>query len=478
MGRRDVDGPYRCRATGTGNRTPGGHAVSPESTITHFLLASALILAVGHGAGWAARRLKQPYIVGQLVAGIVLGPSLLGSAAPDAYSVLFPDRLATALTGLAQFSLVVFLFAVGYELDLKVLGERARTVLTVAAAAFLVPMAAGSGAALLFREQLHALGVSRLSPAVVVFAGVALSITAVPVLTAMVRENGLASTVPGVLAVSAAGLMDVVGWTVLAGTLLDGAGEQSLGPGWRAAAAVVFIGLMLVVARPLLRRLLWRTQLEPLLRLSLLIAFAFGSACVTQYLGLHAICGALLAGVVCPRETNGTLDPDLLRPLHDISSLLLPFFFVFSGQAVVLNSLTASGWVAVLVTTVLAVTTKIGSGTAAARLGGLGRDDARTVGVLLNTRGLTELIALNAGYQAGLLSKPLYTVLVLMALATTLLTQPLLLLVDRLSASRADTDTDDRPGVLVGSRLADADGPPARDRPLEDPPAAATPDAG
>ncbi|CAM5651896.1 hypothetical protein SVIOM342S_10545 [Streptomyces violaceorubidus] len=355
---------------------------------------------------------------------------------------------------------MVFLFAVGYELDLKVLGERARTVLTVAVAAFLVPMAVGSGAALLFREQLHALGVSRLSPAVVVFAGIALSITAVPVLTAMVRENGLASTVPGMVAVSAAGLMDVVGWTVLAGTLLDGAGEQSLGPGWRAAAAVVFIGLMLVVARPLLRGLLWRTRLEPLLRLSLLIAFAFGSACVTQYLGLHAICGALLAGVVCPREANGTLDPDLLRPLHDISSLLLPFFFVFSGQAVVLNSLTASGWVAVLVTTALAVTTKIGSGTAAARLGGLGRDDARTVGVLLNTRGLTELIALNAGYQAGLLSKPLYTVLVLMALATTLLTQPLLLLVDRLSASRPDTDTDDRPGVLVGSRPADADGPP------------------
>ncbi|WP_079160112.1 cation:proton antiporter [Streptomyces pactum] len=451
--------------------------MSPDSTVTHFLLASALILAVGHGAGWTARRLKQPYIVGQLVAGIALGPSLLGSAAPGAYSVLFPAGLTTALTGLAQFSLVVFLFAVGYELDLKVLGDRARTVLTVAAAAFLVPMAAGSGAALLFREQLHGLGVSRVGPAVVVFAGVALSITAVPVLTAMVRENGLASSVPGVLAVSAAGLMDVVGWTVLAGTLLDGAGERSLGPGWRALAAVSFIGLMLVVARPLLRRLLWRTRMEPLLRLSLLIAFAFGSACVTQYLGLHAICGALLAGVVCPREKNGTLDPDLLRPLHAIASLLLPFFFVFSGQAVVLNSLTASGWVAVLVVTVLAVTTKIGSGTAAARLGGLGRDDARTVGVLLNTRGLTELIALDAGFQAGLLSKPLYTVLVLMALATTLLTQPLLLLAGRLAAARPDTVAGDGPDVLVGSRPSDA-GVLPRERASDDPPAAALPDAG
>ncbi|CAM5651258.1 cation:proton antiporter [Streptomyces violaceorubidus] len=136
------------------------------------------------------------------MAGIVLGPSLLGSAAPDAYSALFPAQLVTALTGLAQFSLVVFLFAVGYELDLKVLGERARTVLTVAVAAFLVPMAVGSGAALLFREQLHALGVSRAQPGRVVFAGIALSITAVPVLTAMVRENGLASTVPGMVGAS------------------------------------------------------------------------------------------------------------------------------------------------------------------------------------------------------------------------------------------------------------------------------------
>ncbi|MCD7443009.1 cation:proton antiporter [Streptomyces lincolnensis] len=408
--------------------------MSPDAMVMHVVGASALILVAAHTAGWLARMLKQPYIVGQLTAGIALGPSLLGTLAPDAYRTLFPAEIGPALTGFAQFALVVFLFAIGYELDLKVLGARARSAVTVALAAFVVPMAVGSASALLFRDQLRALGMPRdLSPAMVVFAGVALSITAVPVLTAIVRENGLASTVPGIVAVSAAGLLDVVGWTVLAGALMDGgSGDHAIGWPLRVLFAVGFVALMALVARPLLRRLLWGTRMEPSLRLALLIGFALGSAWVTQAIGLHVIFGALLAGAVVPREEGGTLDPDLLRPLHDVGSLLLPFFFVVSGQSVALAGMDATGWTVLLVVTALAVVTKIGSGTLAARLTGLDRQDARTVGVLMSTRGLTELIALNAGLQAGLLSEPLYTILVFMALATTLFTQPLLLLVRRL----------------------------------------------
>ncbi|MEU6291954.1 cation:proton antiporter [Streptomyces sp. NPDC015140] len=409
--------------------------MSPDSMIAHFVGASALILVAAHAGGWLARRLRQPYIVGQLAAGIALGPSLLGSLAPDAYAALFPAAIGPALTGFAQFALVVFLFAVGYELDLKVLGDRARTSLLVALASFAVPMAVGCGTALLFRDALHDLGMERdPSVATVLFAGIALSITAVPVLTAIVRENGLSRSVPGVVAVSAAGVLDAVCWTVLAAALLDsGAGDATLGWPWRAALAVGFVTVMALAARPVLRRLLWRTRLEPSLRLALLIGFALGSAWVTHSLGLHVIFGALLAGVVVPREEAGTLDPDLLRPLHEVGSLLLPFFFVLSGQSVALNSMTGTGWAALLVVTVLAVATKIGSGTVAARLGGLDRHEARTVGVLLSARGLTELIALNAGLEAGLLSGPLYTVLVFMALTTTLLTQPFLLLTRRLA---------------------------------------------
>ncbi|MEU9350851.1 cation:proton antiporter [Streptomyces griseoloalbus] len=421
--------------------------MSPDALIAHFVGASALILVAAHAAGWAARKLGQPYIVGQLTAGIALGPSLLGHAAPDVYEALFPEEIGTALTGFAQFSLVVFLFAVGYELDLKLLGDRARTAVTVALASFLVPMAVGSGAALLFWDQLRSLGMPRdPSASMVVFAGIALSVTAVPVLTAIVRENGLARTVPGVVAVSAAGLLDVVCWTVLAGALMENGGDHALGWPWRAALAAVFVAVILLVARPLLRRLLWRTHMEASLRMALLIGFALGSAWVTHSLGLHVIFGALLAGVVAPREPDGTLDPDLLRPLHDVSSLLLPFFFVISGQAVALNGMGVTGWVAVLVVTALAAATKIGSGLAAARLSGLDRHDARTVGILMSARGLTELIALNAGLQAGLLSDRLYSVLVFMALATTLFTQPLLFLSRRLAERERRGRPDDAAG--------------------------------
>lgn len=431
-----------------------------DALIAHFTGASALILVAAHAAGWLARRLRQPSIVGQLAAGIALGPSLLGAVAPGAYAALFPAALGPALTGLAQLALVVFLFGVGYELDLRMLGDRARTAVTVALASFAVPMAVGSGCALLFREHLHELGMPReLPPAAVVFAGVALSITAVPVLTAIVRENGLSRSVPGVVAVSAAGVLDVVGWTVLAGAMIDrGGGAQGLDWPWRVLLAAGFAAVTGFAARPVLRRLLWRTRLDPSLRLALLLGFALASAWVTHSLGLHVIFGALLAGVVTPREEGGTLDPDLLRPLHEVGSLLLPFFFVVSGQSVALTGMGATGWVALLVVTVLAVTTKVGGGAVAARLGGLGRPDALTVGVLLSARGLTELIALDAGRQAGLLSGPLHTVLVFMALTTTLLTQPLLRLTERLTArGHAPASPAPRPGSDAATTATVAD---------------------
>lgn len=176
---------------------------------------------------------------------------------------------------------------------------------------------------------------------------------------------------------------------------------------------------------------------DPSVRLAVLVGFAFASAWVTQALGLHVIFGALLAGVVTPREEGGTLDPDLVRPLHDIGMLLLPFFFVVSGRGVEIGALDSTGVVAVIAVTLLAITVKVVSGTVAARLAGLDRHDARTVGVLLNTRGLTELIALNAGLQAGLISGRLYTALVMMAVATTVATEPLLAVVRRLRARAA-----------------------------------------
>ncbi|MER8091906.1 cation:proton antiporter [Streptomyces goshikiensis] len=434
--------------------------MSSDAMITHLVGATALILIVAHTAGRLSRLLGQPTIIGQLIAGIALGPTMLAEVSPRLAGTLFPPALTPVLTGLAQIALVLFLFAVGYELDLRVLKGRARSVVTVSLAAFLLPMAAGCGAALLFHEQLAELGApERMTGSSVLFFGVALSITAVPVLTAIVREKGLAGTVPGIVAVSAAGLIDVMGWTVLAGTLMESDGAGGLG--WRVRLLLLlgFLVAMLFGARPVLRALLWRAGVDPSMRLAVLVGFAFASAWVTNALGLHVIFGALLAGVVTPRERGGTLDPDLVRPLHDIGLLLLPFFFVVSGRSVEIGALDADGVAALALITLLAVSIKLVSGTVAARLSGLDRHDARTVGALLNTRGLTELIALNVGLQAGLVSGRLYTALVLMALVTTVLTQPLLVVVRRLREREeraAATAAADAPGA----RLPVGDAPP------------------
>ncbi|MCB5181672.1 cation:proton antiporter [Streptomyces antimicrobicus] len=427
--------------------------------ITHLVGATALILIVAHTAGWLSRRWRQPTIIGQLIAGIALGPTMLATLSPELSRLLFPPALGPVLTGLSQIALVLFLFAVGYELDLGVVRGRARTVVAVSLAAFLLPMAAGCTAAVLFHEQLARLGAPQeLSAASVLFFGVALSITAVPVLTAIVRENGLAGTVPGIVAVAAAGVIDVLGWTVLVGTLLETGTGGGLSRQTRLVLVLAFTAAMLLAARPVLRRLLWRSGIDPSVRLAVLVGFAFASAWVTQALGLHVIFGALLAGVVTPRERGGTLDPDLVRPLHDIGMLLLPFFFVVSGRSVEIGELDATAVVAVVAITLLAVMVKVTSGTVAARLSGLDRHDARTVGVLLNTRGLTELIALNVGLQAGLLSGRLYTALVLMALATTVLTEPLLAVVRRL---RARAERPGGAGVPPPPPRTPVDAPPA-----------------
>ncbi|MET8560880.1 cation:proton antiporter [Streptomyces flaveolus] len=428
--------------------------MSPDLAVTHLVGASAVILLVAHAGGWVSRRLGQPTIVGQLIAGIALGPSLMSQLPHAVGDTLFPPAIAPMLTGLSQVSLVLFLYVVGYELDVSLLRGRSRATLTVAAAAFAVPMVVGAGAALLFHGTLEKLGAPRdMSVSSVLFLAVALSITAVPVLVVVVRENGLAGTVPGVVAVSAAGLIDVVGWAVLLGTLMQGGGGSGMSLPVRLLLLLVFVVVMIWPARLLLRRLMRFPGVSSQPRLAVLIGFAFTAAWATSALGLHVIFGALLAGVVTPREPDGTLDPELVRSLDGVGSLLLPFFFVVSGRSVAVGALDGTA-VAVLVgVTLLAVVAKVGSGAMAARACRLDNRTSLTIGVLLSTRGLTELIALNAGLQAGLLSGPLYTVFVMMAIATTLLTQPLLVLCRRVRAT--DTDPQTSPGPVSAAAPGD-----------------------
>lgn len=391
----------------------------------------ALIFVVSSLFGTAARRCGQPAIIGQIVAGLVLGPTVLGRLPGDPTSYLFPDDVLPFLTVLAQLPVVLFMFVVGYEVDSRLLRGGSRATALVATAALLVPMGLGAGATVLFHPQFVAVGQDNVGEhSFVLFMGVAMSITALPVLAAIVRERGLGGSPAGTVATTAAGIMDVTAWLVLAAALV-GTGHA---PGWSWAVTLVlfagFVATMLLVVRPALRWWLRHAVPPPSSQLPVALGLALASAWVTSSLGLHAVFGALLAGIAMPRP-GGTPDPAVLRPIEQCAALLLPLFFVTTGLSVDIGALNGNSGALLLLVLAIATLGKIVPAYAAARVGGLAAPESARVAVLVNTRGLTELVALNVALDAGIIGHELFTVLVLMALITTFMTSPLLSIVDQ-----------------------------------------------
>ena len=370
--------------------------------------------------GALAWRFGQPRVVGQIVAGILLGPSVLGRLPGHLTSRLFPHAALAPINVLAQVAIVFFMFAVGYELEWVTLRGRHRAPLLVAGAALVVPMGLGIGAATLLRSQFAAVGQAHFGRPFLLFMGVAVSITALPVLAAILRERGMTRTTAGVTATAAAGIMDVVAWLVLAGALVRSAHQR---PWWLSLLLIAaFAAVMLLAVRPLLRWALnWYGTAY---QLPVAVMLALGSAWVTATLGLHPVFGAFLAGLTMPRQ-----DPALLRPLQDLGQVLLPLFFIATGLSTNIGALNGSAFAVLGIVCAIAVAGKIGPGYLGSRLGGLDRKDAATVSVLVGTRGLTELIVLNVGLATGVIVPRLFSVLVLMALVTTIITAPLLSLI-------------------------------------------------
>jgi len=387
----------------------------------------ALVLAVASVLGAIARRCGQPAVIGQILAGILLGPSALGRLPGHLSARLFPHSALPALTVLSQVAVVIFMFAVGYELDRRALRRRHRAVWLVAVCALIVPMSLGAGSALVFRSQIAKLGQPHVSHSMVLFMGVALAITALPVLAAISRERGIAGTVPGVVAASAAGVMDVAAWVVLAAALVGTPGRT--GRPWPETLGLIvcFAAVMLLGVRPVLR--FWLSRRRAMSnQLPVALVLALGSAWVTASLGLHPVFGGFLAGLTMPGP-DGTPDAEVLRPMEEIGGILLPLFFVVTGLSVNVGALNGDAVALLVILCALASAGKLGPGYLAAKLGGLCRRDAATVAALVNTRGLTELIALNVGLSAGLIDQRLFSILVLMAVLTTIATSPLLSLI-------------------------------------------------
>ncbi len=424
---------------------PSGTFAAPasaEAAATGALAALAVVILAAALGGRIARRLRQPVVVGEIAAGILLGPSALGLLPGHPTAALFPPPVTAILGGVSQLAVACYMFGVGYETDLGELRRHPRGVAAVAVAATAVPLLGGLGLGLLLARLPGNQGHSAVLP---LFTGVLLSITAVPVLARILDERGLRRTPAGVVGLGAATVCDGAAWLLLAVAVSFGgprhSGRSPLTVFWLAAA---FAGVLLTVGRPLLKAALARAG--GLSGMAVLTGMVLGSAWFTSWLGLHAVFGALLCGMAAPRRADGTADPAVLERLRSLATLLLPAFFVVSGLSVHLGSGGSSTWPLLIAVCVVAVGVKLLPSAGAARLAGLDRHESLVVGVLMNTRGLTELIAVQVARSAGVVDDRLYAVFVLMAIGTTAATGPML---DALEVRRARPPVPVVPAALL-----------------------------
>ncbi len=389
--------------------------------LLHVLLALAAVIAAGALLSRLFRRFGQPPVIGEVMAGILLGPSLLG---PRVSGWILPAEVAPFLGVIAQLGVILYMFGVGLELNASLLARRAHAAVAISHASILLPFLLGSGLALHLYPRLGTPGVPFTSFAL--FLGVAMSITAFPVLARILTDRRMNRTPLGVLALGCAAIDDVTAWCLLAFVVGVARAEPHTGLAV-AAGAALFAAFVFLVARPLLKR--WALGLrEPLSRgaLAAVLVALLVAALATEAIGVHAIFGAFLLGAVMPH------DSPLARAFSGgfeqiITALLLPAFFAFTGMRTHIDLLADGGaWLSCLLIIAVATAGKFGGTLAAARWSGLGWRDASALGVLMNTRGLMELIVLNIGLDLGVISPRLFAMMVLMALATTLATSPIL----------------------------------------------------
>ena len=406
---------------------------SLSTPLAHFLLQILVILLVAKAAGWLLRRLGQPSVIGEMAAGLMLGPLLLGQLWPQAQQWLFAAPSLGALGLVSQLGVLMFLFVAGAELDLSALRGRRRLALLVSHAGIALPFLFGVGLALALFST-HAPAATGFA-GFAMFLGVSLSVTAFPVLLRILSDRGMIGTDLGQVAIACAALGDATAWCLLA---LIVAAAQMQGTGValaNLACLAAFVALMLGIVRPWLTR--WQIAPQNEGRgLIVLLWLAMCGALVTEALGIHALFGAFLAGVAASHNPR-LRELLMLRVAPLAMALLLPLFFAMTGLRMRPESLQVGDLGLCLFIIFIATAGKLLGSFAAARSCGMARAEAWRLGALMNTRGLMELIVLNLGYDLGLIDDRLFAVLVVMALVTTAMTGPLLSLIDRIASRRA-----------------------------------------
>lgn len=393
-----------------------------------FLAQIAIILSVARLLGAALRRLGQPQVVGEMLAGIVLGPSLLGWVSPTAYALLFPIGSVRFVGAVSQLGLMLFMFLVGLELRLEDLRGNGHAAVLTSHASIIAPMLLGSALALVAYPLAAPPNVSFVPFAL--FLGAAMSVTAFPVLARLLAEQGLRQTRLGALTLAAAAIDDVSAWCILAAVVgLARASTTGTSVLFVLGGAALFVLLMLTVVRPCLAWLAARRRDDGKLSHDTLAAIAIvmlASAWLTQRIGVHALFGAFVAGVVMPKEAR--LTAEVTSRFEDLLFVvLLPLFFAATGIRTSIVQLgDAALWGLFGLVMLVAIVGKIGGSALAARVAGLSWSDAAMLGALMNTRGLMGLVILNVGMEIGVMTPALYAMMVLMAIGTTCMTTPLL----------------------------------------------------
>lgn len=405
----------------------GGHGA--EAVLWRLLLATLVILAAARLVGAAARRIRQPEVVGEIVAGILLGPSALGAIWPEATAFLFPEQIMPFLDVLANIGLIFFMFLVGLELDVRLLRGRGHAAVWVSHASIIAPFLSGVALALVLFPLLGSEQGDFTTFGL--FLGASMSVTAFPVLARILTERGLYKTKLGTVTLTCAAVDDVTAWSILAIVVTVARATGVSGAFVTVALSLAFITAMLLAVRPLLQRLAAHHEERGRLN-ALALAAIFGgvilSALITDRIGIHVIFGAFLAGVVMPQRP--AFVEEVTEKVHDFSVLfLLPIFFAFSGIRTDILQLRSPGlWGLTLLVLAVAVLGKWGGSAVAARMVHLEWRESSALGVLMNCRGLTELVILNIGLELGVLPPAAFAMLVIMAVSTTVMTEPLLAL--------------------------------------------------
>lgn len=405
-----------------------------------LLIQIIVIIVVARLFGIIFKKINQPAVIGEVLAGIVLGPSLVGTLLPGVSAFLFPEHSLGNLQFLSEIGLILFMFVIGMELDISILKKKASDAVIISHASIIFPFTLGVLLAYFMYERFAMPHINFLSFAL--FIGISMSITAFPVLARIVQERSLSKTRLGTVAITCAAADDITAWCILAAVIAIVKAGSVVSALCTIVMAVAYVFVMLRVVQPFFKRLGGKyTNKEALSKPVVGIFFTtlLLSSCMTEVIGIHALFGAFMAGVIMPQ--NVRFRNIFIEKIDDVAQvLLLPLFFVFTGlrtQVGLLDDVYL--WQTCIVVILVAVTGKFLGSALAARFIGQSWRESLSIGALMNTRGLMELVALNIGYDLGVLSPQVFTMLVIMAVTTTFMTGPALNLINRVWKDEADT---------------------------------------